>query len=88
MSTVTKAIIGVAVFVAIIGIIILINGKSQQSDPTFAKAPPPGPDAVTLQRGTAKSQHPGPLYSITAGGVAPNQSGETPGMPASPGVPR
>lgn len=83
MSTTTKAMIGVAVLVAIIGIIILINGKKEQSDPTFAAAPPPGPNAVTLHATGPKAQHPGPLYSITAAGVVPSQGGAGPGYASS-----
>ena len=70
MSTTMKVVAGVAALVALVGVIILINGKAQQSDPTLTKAPPPGPNAVTLQRPSQKIT--APLYIMTPNGPVPN----------------
>ncbi len=81
MSTTMKMIAGVAALVAIVGVLILINGKAQQSDPTLTKAPSPGPNAVTLQRSPLKGT--APLYIMTPGGPIPNPAASGGKLPAS-----
>jgi len=83
LSSTTKILASAAALIAIIGIIVLISNKVQQSDPTLTKAPPVSANAVPLQPSAAKAQHPGPMYIMTPNGAVenPNHSGAAPGGP-------
>lgn len=62
----------VAAVVAVVGILVLIMGRVQQSDPTLTQAPPPGPEAQTLAPSGEKAKHPGPMYVMTPSGPVRN----------------
>lgn len=75
LSSQWKIVLSAVAFVAVIGIVVLITGKVQQSDPTLTQAPPPGPDAQTLAPSAQKQLHHGPMYVMTPAGPVLNQPG-------------
>ena len=86
-AKVSKPLLGALGAIIVIGLMVFIGSKAQQSDPTLTAAPPTSSKAAPLQVSPAKSGHPGPMYTMTPAGPVANTSGQMPGAGPAPATP-